>query len=147
MDFVDQNDYLRSLLYGNQGVFDGPAVQADFALFSSLQIKIVDPTISKVNTEKSSIDFRAAVLLTALGGALVVEIQQEQTPKSLFQIDITLADLEAFRGLKDAGSLPACNYVLSASTGVIDGLGGAVNLSIDATEGCPIVPSRDQRLG
>jgi hypothetical protein len=135
---LQTNDGLHALLYGNQSILDASAAQSDFAGFSTSAIS--DTTDNKIADEISAMNTRLSALSTYVTGALS-RVQQSQTPESLYQIDATLQDLQAFKALKDTGALSPCSYVLSPSLASFGSAGGIGTISIQELNGCSWITS------
>ena len=139
-DSLQENDALHSLLYGDQAILGGSDVQSDFSRFSTSPIS--DPTDDKITDEFSTIDSRSSALSTAINASLT-NIQTNQLPESLSQIDVTLEDLQSFELLQNAAAasnnlaiLSPCAYVLSPTSAVGSGMGTIGTIGVQELNGC-----------
>jgi hypothetical protein len=129
---LESDDTLHSLLYGNQGIYVSSAVQSDFADFAAGPINDTD---NKVTDEISAINSRISALSHAFTTDLN-QIQQNQAPQSLDEVDVTLEDLQSFGTLENANALWTCAYQLSSTLATIAAAGGTGTISVQEPHGC-----------
>jgi len=134
------NDSLHAALYGSNGLLDSAVVQSDFNGFGGANIS--DTTDNKVNDEIADLNARLSSLVATLNTVLG-EVNQNQVPEDLSQVDITLEDLRAFESMQNAavslnnvGLLSPCDYHLSSNGVNIDSKGGTATLSVQVEAGC-----------
>ena len=135
---LQNNDVLRSLLYGTQSIFDADAVRSIYQAASS-------------GTPPSpELDLTANTMprITALDGVFTSALQgvsQGQSPESSIQIDTILSDIASFKNLLDAsgrdgagnpvGALSFCSYQVSPDFAVVDSAGANVQFRVQPAVG------------
>jgi hypothetical protein len=136
---LQSDDNFHSLLYGGQAIAGGTSlqpgddsVQTDFGTFSASPIVDTD---NQINIEVQTLKSRASALSTSIN-AILAQVQNDQIPESLDQIDTTLADLIALQSLLEAGALSRCNYAPSPTGAAFDSTGGSGTITIQELDGC-----------
>jgi len=133
---LQNDDPLHSYLYGptgSQAIYDGAGVQSDFATFSTSPI--TDTTDNKINDEAAAINARLSQLTSEINTALT-NIQTNQLPESLPQIDVTLKDLQAFVNLQNANALTPCSFQISPGFASVGSAGGSGTVTVQDPYGC-----------
>jgi len=140
---MQNNDALRSALYGNQAIYNAtppqpgvspePSIEHDFSALSTTPI--TDTTDDKINDEISAISARLAALTDAINSALN-NVQTNELPESLSQIDTTIRDLQAFADLQASNGLSPCSFHLSASSAFLSASVSSGTISVEEPSGC-----------
>lgn len=130
---VQNNPGLRGALYGNEALYDRSGVQADFVGFKAAPI--TDTTQDKIILEIAAINSRLSTLTTPINSALQ-NVQTNQLPESLSQIDVTLEDLQAFANLQNANALTPCSFQLSPGFALVGANGGSGTITVQELNGC-----------
>ena len=135
---LQNNDSLRSLLYGTQSVLDGDAVRVIYQNAAS-----GTPPYPELDLTVSTTPLISAV--DSAIGSILQQTKQLQSPDSPIQIDTVVSDIGALKALVEAssrdgngnpaGALSFCHYEVTPKLGVVDSAGGSETLAVQAIVG------------
>ena len=139
--FVQTDDVLHGLLFSNPAthgapILEGTDVQNAFSA-AAAGVTAQTDTVDQIGNENTLLTNRSAALSAELA-AVFQQIQQNGVPDSLDAVDSTVADLQAFLTIKNAGALTPCTYQLSQNSASFDAGGGSITITVTSASGCSL---------